>query len=247
MISTPIYIDFNALVEEFTLDTHQVDSLMEFVIKGITIHFYNSWVANANKELSSTRKDYVNSLKIIDRGKFRGEIKLFNFLPNALEEGIGPFDLKSGFLKSGKVKESKDGGRYLTIPYSFLTPKASENSGIFAMKMPEVIYKQARNLEYKQVLNINDIPEEYRAPKVRKENITFPAYENKSSIYEGLQKLGSKNNTQYIAFRRVSLNSDPNAWIHSGLTARKIMEKTLSGANIPEMVGKLTDKFIDNN
>ena len=47
-----------------------------------------------------------------------------------------------------------------------------------------------------------------------------------------------------MTFRRVSDNSDPNSWIHSGIVAHDLLQKTLSSFNVEDIVSRVKEDFI---
>lgn len=61
-------------------------------------------------------------------------------------------------------------------------------------------------------------------------------YEHKSPIFEGMVKTSKQyekaNQSMYNTFRRVSSNSDDNSWIHQGITAYNLAEKTMDSFDL---------------
>lgn len=183
---------------------------------------------------------------MVEEGKFTGAVILNGSLPNMLESGASAFDIKVGLLSSSKVKFDAEGKPYITVPFRFSTPSAVGESEVFSAKMPVEIYNIVKDRDANiqsgmgkrstgiSLSDLKQVPEFLSKPKVRPEIVnadaTFKQYENKSSIYEGLSKLQDSVTGQntYGSFRRVSQNSDPDSWIHSGLTARKIADAALS-------------------
>src|SRR5690554_665115 len=100
----PITIDTRDLAQEFSLSREQVDDLLSFTVKGITSRFASLWEQEAKKGLKSTRKTYIRSLYVGEEGRFKGVVILRGKLPNMVEQGASPFDMKEGFSKSAKRK-----------------------------------------------------------------------------------------------------------------------------------------------
>lgn len=256
----PIQIDFGDLANEFSLSQKDVNSMLDSVIKSVTARFYEEWIKTAKQDLGASKDQYARSLVIVDEGFLKGSVVLTGVLPNMIESGTAAFDMKEGLLSSPKAKLSKDGkSRYITIPFRHASSDAGGFSEIFSTVLPKPIQqaiqqKQKDSGNSKVALRKNDIPAQYAIPQVRgefsdivnKSKSQFDAYIHKSSIYEGLTR---KVDTQtgmgtYMTFRRVSDKSDANAFIHSGILARNLAEKTYS--RFEGQISKEIDISIDN-
>lgn len=240
----PITIDTQALVDQFALTNRQVEGVLDDVIKSITAQFARSWEEEAKRSLKRTRKRYINSLGVVDEGRMQGAVVLRYNDPvvKFVEEGRGAFDMKVGFERSDKRKEKKDGGWYLTIPFRIATPDAIAESDLFANRMPSEIYELVKDEEIdvgfnrSPGLSIKDIPDKYSIPKTRAAvgNVAtkrvFEEYQRKTSEWEGLSKVQDRVTGQnvYMNFRVVSDQSDPNAWIYTGINAYQLGDKAFS-------------------
>jgi hypothetical protein len=86
-----------------------------------------------------------------------------------------------------------------------------------------------------QAMTTAQLPTQFQTPLIRPEVIdragkVFQAYKHKSSIYTGMQRKEAPDKNkhgQYVTFRRVSDLSDPNAWIHTGITAHNFLDRTI--------------------
>jgi hypothetical protein len=190
------------------------------------------WVKSAKNLLHTTVNQYVEGIGYPTIKGFTAEIKLSGWLPNALEEGISPFDLKIGLLKSKKAKRMKKGGKYIRIPFGLKTPGAQ---GVSPQVMPAPIYKSAVKLNFGQSVKL---PVKYEnmglrtrlSPDLKK----WQHYTWKSSPFAGITKVqkypgmlpSSKTGklAAYKTFRTVSSKSDPSSWVHPGFRDRKILE-----------------------
>lgn len=257
----PIFIDTQQITEEFSLSKKEVDQLMDFVVKSITRAFAWEWEQQAKKHLAKTRRRYIQSLSVVEEGRLEGAVVL-NWADDPVvgfvENGIGAFDMKEGFSKSPKRKQKKDGGWVLTIPFRIATPDALGESDLFAFRMDDEVYDIVKQLPQDvevsggglrtEGLKLAQIPERFRAPKARPalSNLQtaelFPEYKHKSSIYEGLSRVQDNVTGQnvYMNFRRVSDNSDPNAFIHSGIVAHNLAQKSLDAfsADMPVEINR---------
>lgn len=266
-MSKPISISFDVseVANEFNLDRSQIEQISNSASKALTIEIHRNWVEAAKRELKSTRSSYMNGLLIAEEGIFTNTITLTGTLNNMIENGVGAFDMKTGFMKSSKVKYTKTGGWYITIPFRFATPDALGENEAFAGVMPQEIYDLVRNFEPAktdvggaskggQSLKAGDIPSQFQAPKARNSvindviNKTFDSYTHKSSIFEGMQKsqktYQGASQGSYNTFRRVGNNSDPMAWIHSGLPQRNLSQQAIQNTDVDMIIDNTVDKIL---
>lgn len=175
----------------------------------------DEWEQTARKKLKSTYPDYYmglneyNSVEFPD--PFTGVLTLRGKWANMLETGFPAFDMKQGFENSGKVKQKKDGGWYLTIPLRQRTPN-STGMMVGGNPMPRDIYSMAKQLQPQQRLTGTEMNYPPQA--------SWTGYQHKNGLYEGMVRNVKQyaNSTQgtYYTFRRVSDKSDPMAWLHPG-------------------------------
>lgn len=251
----PISIDLEDLIEEFTLDSEQSLQLSNHIIDRIAQEYTLKWENLVDQNLKQSRGEYKRAMSITQVSMGSGATVQFELsgrispLAMWIEEGHGPFDEKPGFQRSDKVKEKKDGGWYLTIPFRWANPQAVADSGVFTNIMPKEIYNLARR---NRVLKENKIPEQYRIPGVRKEintpEINVPEYIHKTSLYEGLTRVpassGREKRSQYMTWRRVSDKSDPNSWWNGGIEAKHLMDKALEESQFDRVADMAIDEFL---
>lgn len=237
-----IRIDTNDLFSDILISKEEVDTYVDKVIKNISFAFMSQVEKEAQKTLHSTRNRYIQNLKFIDSGRMEGTVLLDytkDLLIKMIEEGAQPFDMKQYFLKSAKVKHSKSGKPFLTIPFRFSTPDSIGESDVFQSKLPQDVYSIVKNKEQtipivggglrSKGVKLDELPEQYQIKSSRPTIPGFESYEHKSSIYEGITKNQdpvTKQNT-YTSFRRVSENSDPRSWIHTGIIAKNLFSQAL--------------------
>lgn len=242
-----ISVDTKSLVDQFDISKAQIDSLITYVTESITASFARRLEQQAKIHLHKTRNTYIQNIKVMSEGRFKASVFLDyskNKLVKMLEEGATPFDMKIGFENSDKKHFKKDGGWWLTIPFMQGTPDTIGESDPFANIMPSEVYEEVKakpadiptTSGFRSVgLKFSEIPEQYQPPKTRAAvtnpitNEVFAEYKNKTSIYQGLVKNKDSVTGQntYISFRRVSDNSDPNAFIFSGITAYDLCGKAM--------------------
>lgn len=259
----PIIIDLSGLEAQFGLASNTIDKLTETCVNAVTAAIYANWEALAKQRLHSAAPEYLQNLIRVDKGKFEKQIILTGVLPNMIEQGASPFDMKEGFKKSSKVKYTipvynkkgqqvnKGGDWYLTIPFRIGTPGALGQAG-FSGVMPSAVYNVMRKRAAGKGLTASEIPEPYQVPRSRqaildeKGSMLYGEYQHKSSIYEGLTKrraqYGKTAQNTYGTFRRAGANSDPLSWINKGITAYRLAELAVKNTDVETIVeNEVTD------
>ncbi len=233
------------------MSQNDINNIMDSVVKDITLRFAQEWENEANITLKTSRQEYIANLHVVDEGFARGAVLLTGWLPNAVEQGLDAFDEKEAMLAGPNAKTGKDGSKYNTIPFSFGAPTSlPENftGGILPMEVHEILKGKESN-EPITKNDLSNLPREYKQPQAKQ--VTLPVskaivdYQHKHSIYEGVEKrtdLKTGQNT-YGSFRRVSENSNPSSWIHPGIEAQQLADKTLQNFNIPDEMGRILDQY----
>lgn len=250
----PIKIDISDFVRQWQLTAEESDMFVYSVLDELGTRFADAWRNEAGKTLKQTKQQYQRAIYIEKPDSNSLIVGLAGWLPNAVEQGIQPFDMKPNFADSDKRKIKKDGGWYLTVPFRFANPQALGESTIFANVMPGKVYEVAKRVlaDRTQSLKVTQLPDAFRIKGVRPEVMNkdtgqiFQAYEHKNSIYEGMRNVGGERHSQYMTFRRVSDLSDPMAWIHTGIQAAHLMEKTLQDFPIANIVAQVKSEFLQN-
>ncbi len=148
-----------------------------------------------------------------------------------LEYGKGPWDMKPMLLGGKKVKIGKNGARYVTIP--FRHGAAGGNANSHFKSMPQDVYAAAKLLKNGQTLGANVLKNHAAKTHTIAKNMKTGQqlaqpinYQHTASIYAGMkkveQKYGKVTQAKYMTFRRVSENSDSQAWWHPGYPAQYI-------------------------
>lgn len=264
----PIQIEMDDLAREFSLSQQDVDNMKSNIVQSIAVIFHENWRTQARMNLNSTRNLYMRSLVVGSNGPFISYVALTGVLPNMIEQGAGPWDIKDHFKRSKKVKYAKDGSWYLTIPFRFATPGSIGENEAFSGILPVDVYNAIRksvgstrtapggNRLKGGGLNKQDIPPPYDQQKTRgafSDIYTkkfFPAYTHKNSIYEGIiknKKVYEKaDQSQYVSFRRAGEKSDPFSWIHRGFAPYKLAEKALGTTDISGIADRVIDSSLSN-
>lgn len=256
-------IDLADIVAEFSLMDSQSQALTKTVLDDVTGLVLRNWQAQARKGLKSTAQEYLKSIIWVEKGRLKNALILVGFLPNMLESGASPFDMKTGFAKSSKIKRTKNGGWYLTIPFRHGATGSLSSSSFFSSIMPASVHAAAKGLSASRTsvsgkkiggegLKPVNIPSPFSIPKTRAQIVTknkvYEAYKHKSSIYEGMKKSSKTyekaTQSTYNTFRRVGSGSDPNSWIHKGMSARNFAEKAFRSTDFQTQVDNSIDRFL---
>jgi hypothetical protein len=263
---TPITIDLSGLSKQFGLSQQAIDSLTSTCVAEVTAMIYTNWQALAKKNLKSTLPEYLHNLHQVDKGRFAKQIVLTGILPTMIENGASPFDMKTNFEKSKKVKYTvpvynakgkqvySGGDWYLTIPFRIGTPGIVGQAG-FSNEMPQEVYDIMLKKPSNVPLTKKEIPDPYNIPQSRaaiqdeNDDILYAEYQHKCSIFEGLTKqtaaYGDTTQNKYGTFRRVGKNSDPLSWIHKGIKAYHLADKAVEMTNVDDIVQNEVLQFLD--
>lgn len=254
----PIYIDISPLVRKFNISKDDRTAFVTSLLNSVVQEIESEWKQESNV-LGSTRAEYQKAIYVQNIDYKSSYIGLAGRLPNMIELGASAFDMKVGFEKSSKKvltfsvdkKGDTKEGWYLTIPFRHAAPSSLGESTAFANKLPKPIHKIAKNLEVGESITKAMLPPNYAdvvgsRPTVVTQEQVYETYTHKSSIYEGVQKSNKPRHSGYVSFRRVSDNSDPNSWIHTGLQPRNFLEKAVSGADLESVKRMEIDNFIES-
>lgn len=249
----PIRIDIQDIANEFSLSRDEITDFSRYVVEIVSSKFAKYWENEAAHSLHQTRAEFQKAIYIEKVDDTNVVVGLKGFVPNAVEQGIDAFDQKEYFAKSKKIKLTKDGKWYLTIPFRFNTPGTLGESTVFSNQLPEEIHQIVRDKSKagdNSGLRRTEIPQEFQIPRTRprielESGKVFEEYTHRSSIYEGMVRSDMQFHSQYNTFRRVSeISSDPNSWIHTGIEARNLSEKALDAMDLETTVDKAIDKFL---
>lgn len=245
----PIFIDTSNMLYQFdNINKAQVENLCNNVAKTLGILYVARLVEEADKALHQTKKIYKDAIQVSDTGKFESTVMLnySNPLVKMIEEGCAPFDMKIKMLESVKVKTTKKGTKYLTIPMRMGVPTTIGESDVFSTIMPQSIYDVVKNKKTNiaargggtrsKGLSFGELPVQNRAKNIRAAIIDsdgktlFEKYESVSPIFQGIIKNidNTTNQAKYNTFRRVSSNSNKLAFIHKGFERYNLIGKALN-------------------
>lgn len=147
----------------------------------------------------------------------------------SVEEGTPERDMKKCLATAPRARQSKDGAKYLIIPFRHATSDAKTNAdgrtatGMRAM--PKRVYDLAKEMERSMRVGT-------ASTRVSATGNTVPAWryewqgrlsaaaimdagvsEDDSRNYEGMVKMGKGGQTSYMTFRVMSQKSAPGSWV----------------------------------
>lgn len=247
----PISIDVHEIVEEFNLNSDDVFKLKEEILASLCNSLYRTWQQEArDSNLKKTKGLYLREVKIFREGQFKGGVELTGTLPNMIESGASPFNMKIKMLESPKVKHNQKGGTYITIPFRIGTPDIAGESELFSNIMSPATYKIAKVLQGKQQVKqsqLTGVDAEIKTHAfIQTQTQIFEAYTHQSSVFAGIKKGQGQYQGKYSTFRRISsTSSDPNSWIHKGIQAYNFGQKALDKMGVPDIVEKVKKDFLE--
>lgn len=213
----------------------QVKSIMDnkgvhtLILTSVANEIRQRWINAASRDLNSTLTEYVSAIGGVKIKGTEATIELSGALPNALEMGSGPFDMKDPQwekdIPMGHGSVGKEGSRSVPTDAPLLNRGLTD-----AMSIGRKVFMVARQLKPGQQLPGG------LAPKLKDKH--------KGDIFEGMAKKrmkGSKS-MEYKSFRRMSPDQS-GAWIHPGFRARNFAEEAMD--NLDSVVDKAITSFID--
>lgn len=186
----------------------------------------------ANKKLDTTKSNYLNSLNIkVENSVLIVEIDKDNWLANAVESGISPFNMKDGHLKSPKAKIGKSGYRYMRIPIgkkeSPVKDHLSEISQEYQRRINEVLSNKPKFSLSKTT--VKPTGQVYESQKLMTTDPMLQGFyrtrvhESVEAVYSGK----SKPKWEFVMFRTMSENPlSRSKWDHPGIQGNYILKST---------------------
>lgn len=184
----------------------------------------------AHERLHSRRDTYLSALDL----KEEDGAYLIILQPKAawIEDGIDPHDMINDLLSSPKVKLSKDGSKYLAIPFEHASSQNKPTAPrSVASSLQEIVRKELDNAK----IGLEIEKHADGRPKsglLHRLNLGGPIMRGGAgsrlldgvSVYQRQTPKGTVK--EALTFRTVSSKSDPSSWQYPGLEGVKIMEET---------------------
>lgn len=226
------------------------------------------WIALAQETFHSTVRDYVRGIQPVEwTGQTTAQVALVGSWPNALEQGRGPWDLRTTLLIPGKVravKRSKEGYLYLSVPFRHMGAKAADKRAMgraYAATLGEQTARDlgrelGRRAKALSATLTSFAPDNQHAPTVwggrlNTSDMGIPLLRphHTTDIYDGMvrqEKTYEKaTQSQYTTWRMITNNpaSNRNNWMHPGIKAAGLATQVRQwlANEIPRVMGTNAD------
>lgn len=210
-------------------------------VGGVAHGAHSEWIRLAQNRLRTARADYVNGLTKADSfitrivgGTTVFELTLIGRMPNNFEFGMDGFDMKAvrpGWLGGARAKTSKEGHKYVTIPFRHSLSSAA------AIQYSGKAKRDNLRTELKNVVRAYGLDKMVRSatgqvipgPVKRAPNVPsiHPYLRNLTRIQQPIsgRTPGGKQRgqAQLMTWRVMSEKSPASSWIHPGITAANLM------------------------
>ncbi|HUV65957.1 MAG TPA: hypothetical protein VMW24_18830 [Sedimentisphaerales bacterium] len=233
-----IDVDISQLVPA-VLEQFFSSDMMESIIDDLAEGARAKWISLARSELTSAKEDYIRGIQPVESKPGERVITLVGWLPNSVESGIGGYDMRMTLLGPGKGKRNASGGYYRAIPFRHGTPGSqglagapmgSQHAGQMgserARQMGQDIWDVAKRLrpskqaQPRSRTSWGDRLRAGMAPKLKPHH--------KTDIFAGMVKVKhtyqKASGNKYMTFRTIS-TSNPEGWMHPGITGRHLSEQ----------------------
>jgi hypothetical protein len=202
----------------------------------------------AKEKLHTSERDYVANVQPVQVQGKTVQIILTGVFPNMVEQGWAPHDLRDTVLRSAKAHTSKEGYKYMSIPFRVNMPGASGRNGdvlgeAFAKNQSALKGRTLKGWQQETAAKAKALAPSVAAqgrmkwggrlseadggPKLRERHAT--------GLYTGMyrvQKTYDKTSQNtYGTFRTISTNPDSirsdgggQNWSHPGIEARGLFD-----------------------
>lgn len=147
-----------------------------------------------------------------------------------IEVGYPSRDLKPKLLASPNAKTSEKGNRYIDVPF-----KHEMRANVRSQGMPPLVKAQIQAAVQTERISARWGGRAERNPL--RVTGTIPAASSKhvTSVYSDMLRTRSSGKSSYQTIRRISSNSDANAWWHPGYEGLRALRQL---KNFPKLVLK---------
>lgn len=193
------------------------------------------WKELASQKLHTTRKDYVNAIvkrPVVAVGdKISVTIELTanespgSWLPNMLEQGFAPFDMKQTLLSRGDSQVIfMRKGTPTAVNLQRMTPQQhSIMRNLKTDKPPMDSMRSGSKSASRQSYGVHYTSSPFRSVSTA----AGTPYVHKDHIYQKMQKMVNKSSVTYGTFRTISKKSDPASWHHPGRVPLNLAEQVV--------------------
>jgi hypothetical protein len=222
--------DIQKLVEFMQGYARAVSSGVNAFAKALPVLINQDIKNRANKKLDTTKADFLSAVSVkLNEHVLVVELDKDNWVANAVESGVGQFDMKRGLLSSPKAKRSEKGYRYMFVPIGKKKdgkPADNDKSREYQKRINEVLAKPIfgnRVMSQHQDGRVFERQEVLTNDPLVKGLYRTRQWESAKQLFSG----GMKPAWQYVLFRTVSDNPLSKAdWKHPGIQPVHIFRDT---------------------
>jgi hypothetical protein len=184
----------------------------------------------AKKKLDTSKDDYMSAVSVKSKDYLIVvELDRESWLANAVESGVGQFDMRSGLLSSPKAKRSAKGYRYMSIPIGKKKdgkPADNDKSRAFQDKINQVLEKPIFG-QIKNAFGRDGRTIYQKQAVVSGDPALSGLYRTRTFESAAEMHSGKKPKWQFVLFRTVSDNPLSKAsWQHPGIKPAHIFRDT---------------------
>jgi hypothetical protein len=235
------------VILEYLQDPRMMSAILDDLSEGARA----KWISEARRRLGASRQDYIAGIQPVAGDQDMRVIALVGWLPNAIESGVDPFDLRETLLTgtSALARRARDGHLYGHVPFRHGTPGSAGSVGApmgraygphgeesraiggetgmmggdQVRELGESIYRAARRLRPSAA---GEAGTQWggRLPAGMAPRL---APHHTTDIYAGMAKVQHKyakrTQTTYMTFRTIS-QAKPTGWRHPGIEARNLSD-----------------------
>ena len=204
----------------------------------------------AKTKLHSTLEPYLDGIQTdIENMVFIVDIDKDNWLANALEVGVSPFDMKNGLLNSPKAKTGKSGKKYIHVP---IMKDAKRKADTMGTEKSQEYQRLIEHVMRKPKYGASTLKHQSDGTVIETQKVITD--EPKLQGFYRFRKLDSAKRFfsgktqgipfQHVMFRTVSENGSKTGadWSHPGIKALNIFKEI--ERELPQIFEKLLDSAI---
>jgi hypothetical protein len=239
--------DILQLVEYLKGYVASLETATHKFLEAMPVHTRQHMKRLANKKLDSTKDTYLDALRVrMTNYVLVVSLDQDNWLANAVETGVGGFDLKAGHLASPKAKMSKQGFRYMRIPIGKDPQKqgGTKTEQNYRQRIIDILIKPRFGTSQVRTNRNGGV---YESQKVIHTDPSLQGFyrtrqfDSADDFYSGKKK----PKWEYVLFRTMSENPlSQSAWNHPGIKPVHIFRDTERW--LEQSVGHLFEDFVQS-
>jgi len=126
---TLIDIEMDSRIPQ-TLSAMLGETFVERMLSDVAAGARNEWIRLARQRLHSSKEAYVDGIQPVEVLPRMRVIALVGWLPNAIENGAEPYDMRETLLGPGStIRRQGKKGAYASVPFRHGTPGSRGQSG----------------------------------------------------------------------------------------------------------------------